>query len=90
MSVGEKALLDSKAFTKIQSIILIALVVVAVVGVAAYLLWDNPSQSSETIKIGVCADLDKPWAQEDYEGVKLAVEQINAEGGLLGRQVGIW
>jgi len=82
--------LGSKALTKVQSIILIALVAVAAVGVAAYLLWDNPRQSSDTIKIGVCADLDKPWAQEDYEGVKLAVEQINAEGGLLGRQVEVF
>ena len=90
MPIGAKQLLNPKALTKIQSIILIAIIIVAAVGVVAIVLWDNPSQSSETIKIGVCADLDKPWAQEDYEGVKLAVEQINAEGGILGRHVEVF
>ena len=83
-------MLDSKAITKIQSIILIAIVVVAAVGGAAYVLWGDERQSSDTIKIGVLGDLDHPYGEQDYEGVTLAVEQINAEGGLLGRQVEVF
>jgi len=77
-------LLDSDAITKIQSIILIA--IIAVAAVATYVLWDGPSQSSETIKIGVLADLDA-YGKPDWQGALLAVEEINAEGGILGRQV---
>jgi ABC-type branched-subunit amino acid transport system substrate-binding protein len=81
--------LDSKAITKVQSIILIAIIAVAAVGgAAAYVLLDGPSQSSDTIKIGVLADLD--LATEEYNGAILAAEQINAEGGLLGRQVEVF
>jgi branched-chain amino acid transport system substrate-binding protein len=79
-------LLDPKALTKIQSIILIAVIVVAAVGgAAAYLLDGGKEQSSETIKIGVCADLDNFYGKCVVQGAKLAAEQINAEGGVLGK-----
>ena len=53
--------LGSKAITKIQSVVLIAIIVVAAVGGgAAYVLWSDPVQSTENIRIGVCADLDMP------------------------------
>ena len=73
--------------TKIQSIILIAIVVVAAVGGAAYVLFGEDGQSSDTIKIGVFGDLDATDGKEVLQSVILAAEQINAEGGLLGRQV---
>jgi branched-chain amino acid transport system substrate-binding protein len=76
---------DSKAFTKVHSIILIAIVVVA--AVAAYVLWAGPSQSSETIKIGVCADMDNYGGQSILHEVTLAIEHVNAEGGVLGRNL---
>jgi len=80
-------LLDSKALTKIQSIILIAIIVVAAVGGVAYVLWDGPSQSSDTIKIGVLADLDGLQGKPILQAAQLAVEEINAEGGLLGKKL---
>ena len=47
-------MLDSKALTKIQSIILIAIIVIAAVcSGAAYFLLGGEDQSFETIKIGV-------------------------------------
>jgi branched-chain amino acid transport system substrate-binding protein len=79
--------LNSKAITKIQSIILIAIVVVAAVGVAAYVLWDGPSQSSEIIRIGILADLGTPSGDGALQGAKLAAEQLNAQGGILGKEV---
>jgi len=52
-------MLSSKAITKIQSLILVAVfIVVAVVGGAAYLLLSRKNESAQTIKIGILADLD--------------------------------
>jgi branched-chain amino acid transport system substrate-binding protein len=60
---------------------------VAAVGGAAYVFWDSPSQSSEPIKIGILADLDGLNGKPAWQAAILAVEEINAEGGILGKQV---
>jgi branched-chain amino acid transport system substrate-binding protein len=86
MSIRERGLLDPKALTKIQSIILISIIVVAAVGVAAIVLWDGASQSSDTIKIGLCIDMGR-MDDGPYKGALLATEQINAEGGILGKKI---
>jgi branched-chain amino acid transport system substrate-binding protein len=80
-------MLDSRALTKIQSIILIAVVAIPAVGGAAIVLWDGPSQSSETIKIGVLADLNAVLGKKIWRSILLAAEQLNAEGGILGKQI---
>lgn len=78
--------MDSKALTKIQSVALIAIIVVAAVGgSAAYFLWSGPAQSAENIRIGVCADLDNAIGRTVWRAAVLAAEQVNAEGGVLGR-----
>jgi len=78
-------LLSSKAITKIQSIILIAVIVVA--AVVTYVLFPGEGQSSETIKIGILNDSDGLWGKSIRQATILAVEEINSEGGILGRQV---
>lgn len=78
--------MDSTAITKIQSIILITIVVVAALGGAVYVLLGGEQPSSETIKIGVCADIDNFVGSAVLQGVVLAIEQVNAEGGVLGRK----
>jgi branched-chain amino acid transport system substrate-binding protein len=80
-------LLDSKAVTRIQAVALAVVIVVASLsGVATYYIFSQTATSDETIKIGVFADIDGlgrfPW-----QAVLLAAEQVNAEGGILGRQV---
>ena len=80
-------LLDSKALTKIQSIILIFIIVVAGVLSVFYFYLIDDSQSKNTIKIGVLGDLDMHMGKSVLEGVLLAAEQINAEGGILGRKI---
>ena len=81
-------LLDSYALTKIQSIILVAIIAVAAVGGGvAYVLLSDDNQSEDTIKIGIMADLDDLQGKQIWQGAKLAEEQINAEGGLLGKQI---
>jgi len=84
-------LFDSKALTKLQSLILIAVIIVAAVGGgAAYFFLDGQGQSSDTIKIGFLGDLDGVIGEPMWQGAKLAVEEINANGGLLGRQVDLF
>ncbi len=79
-------MLDSEGLTKTQSMILIAVIVVATVGGAvAYVLLSGDEQPSETIKIGVCADLDSSAGKSIYQEAVLAVEHVNAEGGVLDR-----
>ncbi len=81
-------LLDSRAVTKIQAAVLIVVIVVAVAGgAAAYFLLGGEKQSSEAIKIGICADLDKSGGKAIWQGAVLAAEQVNAEGGVLGRNL---
>jgi branched-chain amino acid transport system substrate-binding protein len=82
--------LDSKALTKVQSAALIAIIIVAAVGgSAAYYLLNGKTQATENIKIGVCGDLDMNYGKNAWRGVVLAAEQINAQGGILGRNITI-
>jgi branched-chain amino acid transport system substrate-binding protein len=79
---------DSSALTKIQSIVLVAVIVIASIGGGAtYLLLTGQDQSSDTIKIGILADLDATLGGSAWQSAVLAAEQINAEGGILGRQI---
>ena len=78
--------MDSKALTKIQSTALIAIIVVAAVGGgAAYVLWSASLPPPEDIRIGICADLDNAIGEGVWRAAVLAAEQVNAEGGVLGR-----
>jgi len=80
-------MLDSKAITKMQSAILAVIIVVAAVaGSLAYILLRGQEQG-EPIKIGVLADLYAYGGKGIWQGVMLAAEQLNAEGGILGKQV---
>jgi len=75
--------LNSKALTKIESVILIVIIIIAIF--AAYILLKSPS--SETIRIGILADLNGDTGKQVWQGAILAAEQLNAKGGILGRQV---
>ena len=83
--IGE---LDSKALSKTQSAVLVAIVVLAgLAGVVAYVILGGQDLTTETIKIGIFADLDMPSGKFAWQGAILAAEQLNAEGGILGRQI---
>ena len=82
--------MNSRALTKIQSAVLIAIIVfVAVAGSSTYILLSRPPQSTENIRIGVVGDLDHASGRSTLRGATLAAEQINAEGGILGRNITI-
>lgn len=79
-------ILDSRALTKVQSAVLIAVVLAAAVGGgAAYVLWSASLPPPEDIRIGFIADLDMSSGKALLQAVMLAAEQVNAEGGVLGR-----
>ena len=82
--------MDSRALTKIQSVALIAIIVVAAVGGGAgYVLWSASQPPREDIRIGICADIDMAGGKLTWRGAVLAAEQVNAEGGILGRNITI-
>ncbi len=83
---GANALVDSEALTKIQAVILIAVIVVAAAGgAAAYTLLSGEEEPLETIKIGICSSTSSWGGRSVVQGAILAAEQVNAEGGVLGR-----
>ena len=87
---GRLSILGYEAVTKIQSVALIAIVIVAVVGGgAAYTLWSASQPQLEDIRIGVCGDLDNFYGKAARQGAVLAAEQVNAQGGILGRNITI-
>lgn len=82
--------LDHRALTKIQSTILVVIILVAAVSVILiYFYGSGTPQEPGTIRIGVLADLDMSRGKSIMEGAVLAAEQINAAGGLLGKNIEI-
>jgi branched-chain amino acid transport system substrate-binding protein len=80
------SILGYKALIKIQTSALIAVIVIAAVGGgAAYVFLNGTPQSAEDIRMGICSDLDMPTGKDIWQAAVLAVEQVNAEGGVLGR-----
>jgi branched-chain amino acid transport system substrate-binding protein len=55
-----------------------------------YFFFIEGSQSENTIKVGVLGDLDMLLGKSVWEGVILAAEQINAEGGILGQNIQVF
>src|SRR5687768_1678295 len=48
------------------------------------------TQEGDTIKVGLIASLsgsEKPWGDESKKGAELAIAQVNAEGGINGKQI---
>ncbi len=79
---------SSNALTKVHSAVLIAIIVVAAVaGSSAYVLWFAKPQSAQVIRIGISGDIDMTRGKATLQGATLAAEQINSHGGILGRNV---
>ena len=80
---------DSRSLTKVESVVFVAIGVVAAVGGGAAYFMLSGEASSETIKVGVITDIDVAGGEDTLQGAILAAEQVNAEGGILGRNITI-
>jgi branched-chain amino acid transport system substrate-binding protein len=70
--------------------IMVASRLCAVLGLALAITLPTAIQAAETIKIGMVAPLTGPIADAGrygVQGAKLAVEEVNKAGGVLGRQI---
>lgn len=69
---------------------LLAIALVAMMGTLSFVGCQKADASSDTIKIGVSFDLTGEAAQYGIatsNGVKLAIDEYNANGGVLGKQI---
>lgn len=81
----------NEAVTKLQVVIIVAILAVAgIAGAAYYLTLPKSEQESEPIRIGYVASLSGSlgtWGKKLQNAYNLWRDQINAQGGLLGRTV---
>ena len=86
-----KTKLNGNAIAKMQAIILVAIVAVAVIAGGVYFAYfSSPQSESGNIRIGVLLPLTGSMAQSGQEtkrGYDFAREMINEAGGVLGRKI---
>jgi branched-chain amino acid transport system substrate-binding protein len=58
-----------------------------IVGLAAMMLWVEPGQTAESIKMGYIGNFSWPVAADAFYAAKLAVDEVNKAGGIQGRTV---
>ncbi|MCJ7505276.1 ABC transporter substrate-binding protein [Candidatus Bathyarchaeota archaeon] len=82
---------SKRAVTRIQTVIIVAVLIIAVVSGAAYVFVMLPKPSAEPIAIGVVTPLSPPGAYGYGHFIRrasyLAEKYINQQGGILGRPV---
>ena len=80
---------SKQALSRIQAVSLIVIIAVATFASFGYVFLSAENQNADTIKIGVIGDLDMMVGESAFQGALLAAEQINSEGGLIGRNIEI-
>ncbi len=73
---------------KAKSLFVLLLIVILTVSVSA--CAPKAATTSDTVKLGVLAPLTGPiaaYGQDQVNGVKMAIDEINAAGGLLGKKL---
>ena len=79
--------LKKNAITKVQVVILAVVIVVAATAGGYYYYLSTLKPPVEPIKIGFLVNLSSPPYGEGRYGLFMAVDEINAAGGILGRPV---
>lgn len=64
-----------------------AFIIILVISALAFGCMEKKRAHVETIKVGVIGPMELPFGKAEKEAVMLAAQQINAEGGILGRKV---
>lgn len=78
-----------------RKMLVIIILVIIIGSILAYLsyIFVTPRPTQEPFKIGIVLPLTGPYAAEarsQLEGIRLAVEEINARGGILGHPIEIY
>lgn len=73
---------SEKSVTTTQGIIVVVIIIIAV-GAGAFLVFRGPEK--ETIKIGVVGPMEWVHGKNHKWGAQMAIEEINAQGGVLGK-----
>jgi branched-chain amino acid transport system substrate-binding protein len=70
--------------------IIIGIIAICIIASMAYVFWPRPAPPAEPLRIGVMLPFTGPYAAEAracYQGILLAVEEINRKGGVLGHPI---
>ena len=70
-----------------RALIAVVVVVIVVAGLAAYFLTLPPAPKLRSVKIALLYDFTIPVLKGQGEAAKVAIEEINAAGGILGVKV---
>lgn len=82
---------SQEAVTKIQAVVIIAIVIIAASIGIYYFALSRPPSAPVTIKIGIVADVTGPLSKEGtdmWREAQLAAEEINAKGGVYLKELG--
>lgn len=79
--------MNCQGLTRLQGVIVILIIIVVASASVVYVFLSSQDQFSGDIKIGVLADLDGGAGKGAWQAAQLAADQLNKEGGLLGRQI---
>jgi branched-chain amino acid transport system substrate-binding protein len=82
--------LGRKAITKFQAVIIAIIIVIAAIAGAAYYYTTTTPSARTPIKIGVILHMSggpTRLCKEVWDGMRLALEEINSKGGVLGRPI---
>jgi len=81
-----RLLYSREAITKMQAVILVVIIIAASVGAAVY-YGTLPRPEAQPIKIGFIGNLQSPYSLSAKAAAQMAIDEINAAGGILGRKV---
>lgn len=91
-----KGMCNKEAITKIQAIIIMAIIIIAAIGSVIGYLWfqmQKPTEGKKPIRIGALLELTGGLALYGYSNEKTlsaAIRKINEEGGINGRSVELY
>lgn len=77
--------LSKRAITRAQVIGIVLIIVIAIVAGVVFYYFTKPVEEKTPIKIGIIGPLRETEGMHMQMGAILAVEEINAKGGVLGR-----
>jgi len=82
--------MGKKAITKLQAAVIVIVLLIVIIAGVAYYYSTAPAPQKTPIKIGVILHMTggpTRLCKEVWDGMNLALEEINSKGGVLGREL---